>query len=86
MNRPFELKIQVRAKDLPGSPGLPWADLENMPDFHSYGEAHQWLIDSKAMELVKFGLDFRIVPKDLPCTYNAALEKNLAKGGNDVQL
>ena len=64
MNKPINLKIQVRAKDQPGSAGLPWADLVNMPDFHSYGEAHQWLVDNKTVELAIYGLEFRIVFKE----------------------
>lgn len=75
--RKIDLKIQVMAKAQPGLDGLPWADLEEMPEFHSYGEANQWLVDNEMLKLMERGLDFRIVPTDLPCVYVAALEKHV---------
>lgn len=77
MQPKFNLKIQVKAKASNDQCELPWADLEAMPEFTAYAQAHQWLIDNGAMELCKYGLDFRIVPEDFPCIYTVALENHL---------
>jgi hypothetical protein len=52
-------KIQVAAK------GLPWADLERMPDFENDVDAEAWLVDNGAVKLEQFGLSFRVVVKDV---------------------
>lgn len=78
MQPKFDFKIQVRANRTADDPReLPWADLDPMPEFHTYGAATQWLIDSGSNRLCEYGLDFRIVPADFPCTYTAALEQTL---------
>lgn len=77
MNTNSNLKIQVMVDDLPGSKGLPWADLENMPEFASYGDANQWLVDNGAIKLAQYGVNFRIVPKDTPCVATAMLERTV---------
>lgn len=79
MNATINLKIQVRSTgdpDLDGKP-LPWADLDNMPEFHSYAAASQWLVDNDMNRLMTRGLEFRIVPADQPCVYVAALERHV---------
>ena len=81
MNARIDLKIQVRSPGQSALEALPWADLAGeMPEFHAYGDAHQWLVDNDMMWLTECGLDFRIVPADFPCAYSAMLEIN-AQGG-----
>ena len=77
------LKIQVMAESWTGSKGLPWADMEKMPDFTTHEQAQRWMAENGCEKLQEYGLRFRIVPKDTPCEFTAQLEKNIVDSEED---
>jgi hypothetical protein len=55
-----------------------WADLRNMPDFESIGDAQTWITEHDGEMLQRNGVNFRIMPRDYPCAYAVELVKRRA--------
>jgi hypothetical protein len=58
-------KLQSRGVDMEtGRVLTPWLDCERMPPFETAEAVEQWIVDNKARDLEKYGVQFRIVPTD----------------------